>query len=58
MGFLASVFLVVAFWSLIRGEAWFAGRWVRRMREPRLYWTSIWVCVGIAVVLFAIGPLR
>lgn len=55
MGMLGLVFLAVALWAVISGEAWWAGRWVRRMREPRRYWTSISGCTGVALLLFVLG---
>jgi|JI81BgreenRNA_FD_contig_51_127262_length_803_multi_2_in_0_out_0_2 hypothetical protein len=58
MGILALVFLAVALWAVISGEAWWAGRWVRRLREPRPYWISIGTCVVTALLIFALGPLR
>lgn len=58
MTLLGLLFLAVAFVALIRGQAWWAGRWVRRLREPQRYWTSIGGCVLIALLLVVIGPLR
>ncbi len=57
MTVLGLVFLAIALWILVSGEGWWAGRRVRRLREPRLYWVSLGGCVGVALLCFGLASV-
>lgn len=58
MGMLGVAFLALGLWMLVAGEAWWAGRRVRRLREPRRYWTSVGGCAGLALICFGVTLFR
>ncbi|MCU0756646.1 MAG: hypothetical protein MUE46_16280 [Xanthomonadales bacterium] len=57
MTVLGLLLLALALWVLIRGESWWAGRQVRRLREPRQYWMSLGGCVLVALLCFVLAPM-
>lgn len=58
IGMLGVGFVVLGLGMLVAGEAWWAGRRVRRLREPRHYWTSLGTCGALALICFVVALLR
>jgi hypothetical protein len=53
---LGLAFLAAALWMLVAGESWWAGRRVRRLREPRLYWISLGSCAFVGLLCLVLAP--
>ncbi len=58
MIFIAALFGIVAVWALVSGTAYWNRKTVTRRDQPDAYWTSVGVCIAMAVLFVSVDLVR